>query len=102
MIYPSVIRFSLEDSDRLNILQTDLNTKVNEMAIKFVIGEESFDNWDQYLDALKRLGSEEYAWKLQRAYDIFMRERVICRASLSLLWPEGNNSLPAFSFKGVL
>lgn len=72
MIYPSVIRFSLEDSDRLNILQTDLNTKVNEMAIKFVIGEESFDNWDQYLDALKRLGSEEYAWKLQRAYDIFM------------------------------
>jgi putative aldouronate transport system substrate-binding protein len=56
---PTTIRYDQKDTERLTFLTTDINNYVKQMIAKFVVGEESFDKWDNYLDTLKKMNVDE-------------------------------------------
>lgn len=59
-----------EEKERFSVISTELNTYVDEMLIKFVIGTEDIDTkWDSYLADCKKFGLEEAVAIQQAAYD---------------------------------
>ncbi|MZQ86249.1 extracellular solute-binding protein [Paenibacillus sp. 5J-6] len=48
---------------------TDLTSYVTQMEAKFIIGQESLDGWDKYVETLKKMGSDRYREIYQGAYD---------------------------------
>ena len=58
-----------EEQERLKILANDIETYTTQMEAKFVIGQESFDNWDSYINTLKEMGLEELIKIKQAAYE---------------------------------
>ena len=73
MMYPYAIRFADEDYDKMSIYATDLKTYVEQMQAKFIVGEESFDKWDDYLTSLGKMKKDEFVEILQKYYDEFNR-----------------------------
>jgi len=64
---------SSEDSNRLASIMNEVNTYVDEMFLRFIIGQESIDNFDLYIDTLKKIGIEEAIAIQQKALDAFNR-----------------------------
>ncbi len=60
--------YSQEQSDILN----EAYTYVDEMILKFIMGVESFDNYDAYLDTLRDIGIERAIEIQQITYDAAM------------------------------
>ncbi|MCR2804704.1 extracellular solute-binding protein [Paenibacillus soyae] len=60
---------SEEEESRANILKNDLMNYIAQMEAKFVLGKESFDNWDAYVSTLKKMNVDEYVEIYQKAYD---------------------------------
>ena len=46
-----------------------ISTYVKEMALKFITGEESLDNWDTYLKTVEEYGIKDVLETYQAAYD---------------------------------
>lgn len=61
--------FTADEQSELTGIQTDIHTYVDEMRDKFIAGNESFDNWDQYVANLQKMGSERYLAIYQSAAD---------------------------------
>lgn len=62
----------LFDSDtqaRVNEIRTDLDVYVSECQAKFITGEMSFDEWDNYCATLESLGIDELVACYQAYYD---------------------------------
>lgn len=62
---PEVVwgKFNFDDEQyrRLSILQTDIDTYVQEMRAKFITGDADIDaDWENYISTLNRMGLEEY------------------------------------------
>ena len=49
--------------------KTDLETYMNELATKLVMGERSFEDWDTYLKEMQALGLDEILAVLQARYE---------------------------------
>ncbi|WP_375533103.1 hypothetical protein [Paenibacillus terreus] len=60
------VSISVEDSSRYSSIMTDVNTFKDEMILKFIMGTEPLDNFDNYVEMLKGLGIEE-AIQIQQA-----------------------------------
>ena len=60
-----------EESEDIQFYQTDIDTYVAEMQIKFITGAESLDNFDSYLEKLAALGVEDVLAIKQAQYDRF-------------------------------
>lgn len=65
--------FTADEQSELTGIQTDINTYVDEMRDKFIAGNESFDNWDQYVANLQKMGSERYLAIYQSAADRYTK-----------------------------
>lgn len=50
------LNFTKEENDKINPPTTTLNTYFDEMCDKFITGKESFDNWDKFMEQLKKSG----------------------------------------------
>ncbi|ACX66959.1 MULTISPECIES: extracellular solute-binding protein [Bacillales] len=61
--------FTADEQSELTGIQTDIHTYVDEMRDKFIAGNESFDNWDQYVANLQKMGAERYLSIYQSAAD---------------------------------
>lgn len=61
--------YTSEEMKILNSLGTDIEKYVNEMKDKFIEGQNSFDEWDQYVDTIEKMGLEEYMGIQQDAYE---------------------------------
>ena len=53
---------------------TDINTYVDEMTLKFITGTASLDDYDAYLEQLKKMGMEEAIEITQTQYEAFMNK----------------------------
>jgi putative aldouronate transport system substrate-binding protein len=53
------ITIAKEDSSRYASIMNDINTYKSEMIVKFIMGEESLDKFDDYVKTLKGMGIEE-------------------------------------------
>ncbi|NSW89072.1 MAG: extracellular solute-binding protein [Firmicutes bacterium] len=72
-IYPNTVRFTQEQAERMNFLKNDINTYVEQMIAKFIIGEEPLDKWDNYVNTVKSMGLDELTKIMQDAYDKWNR-----------------------------
>lgn len=63
--------FTADEQIRYNELRADIDTYVAEMTDKFIMGVESLDTFDSYLDTLKNMGVDEMVQIYQTAYDRF-------------------------------
>lgn len=68
--YPNVY-LQEERLNRAIELQTPIEDYIATMEAKFIVGDESLDDFDRYLDQLKALGVEEYIEIYQETYDGF-------------------------------
>lgn len=58
-----------DDMSEYTSLNSDLNTYIQEMLVKFVKGTESLDDFDDYLATLKKMGMDRVIEIQQKAYD---------------------------------
>lgn len=64
-IWPSILHTE-EENKKLQGFGADIEKYVEEMRDKFIAGEQSFDNWDKYVQELEKMGLDEYV-KLKQA-----------------------------------
>ena len=57
------------DQERINAISQDLVRYRDEAVTRFIIGEWSFDRWDEYCRTLERIGLRDLQAIYQRAYD---------------------------------
>ncbi len=67
--WPSSIKFSAEENDELSLIRADLDTYLKQMVSKFIVGEESLDNFDAFVAGCKSRGLDRYLQIYQTAYD---------------------------------
>lgn len=67
--FPSTY-FSVEQTDRITELSTDINKYINEMVAGFVVGTYDVDaKWDEFQATLTQMGVEELVEIYQESYD---------------------------------
>ena len=70
--YLPSLSYTEEESARYTDLATAIDTYLQPMALKFITGEESLDNFDAFVNEMNKLGLEECLEIQQAAYDRFM------------------------------
>ena len=64
---------ALESASRLSELRTDISNTVAMYKANWVMGVSDIDaEWDGYINALKKMGIEEYVSIIQAEYDQFL------------------------------
>lgn len=60
------VSIAVEDSSQFASIMTDVNTYKDEMILKFIMGAESLDNFDKFVETIKSLGIDK-ATEIQQA-----------------------------------
>ena len=68
VIYGAPI-FDKETNETILPIKADIDKFVEESVAKFIIGELSFDAWDDYVKTLKQMGIDQLEAAYQKAYD---------------------------------
>ena len=56
-----------DESEEIISLQSDIDTYSSEMILKFIKGDEPLENYDNFVEQLKKMGAERYLEILQNA-----------------------------------
>ena len=56
---PELVTPTAEESETQTGIMGDIETYVKEMTLKFITGQESLDNWDQYCDYIQGLDLQD-------------------------------------------
>lgn len=70
--FPTGVTFTTDESNELDELVSAISTYVSEMAVKYITGEESLDNFDDFLEQLDAMGLQRVLEIYQEAYDRFL------------------------------
>ena len=71
--YPSrAVSRTDEEAVVYSDVYTPISSYISEMALKFILGEESLDNFDAYVAKLKEMGIEDVLKVQQAAYDRYL------------------------------
>jgi len=68
--YPSILS-TAEEAQQLTALMTDIDTYRDEMITKFILGQESLDQWNSFVESLQSMGMDEVLKIKQQQYDRF-------------------------------
>lgn len=69
-MYPNVL-FPAEDMQRLAVLQTDINSHITKTQAQWIIDGNYDGQWDSYVQALKKMGSDELIEIYQKNMDAY-------------------------------
>lgn len=74
---PSEVKGTLtaEESARIASKETEINTYVDEMFIKFVLGQEPIDNFDKFVAQIGRMGLSDILQTKQAMHDRYMNTK---------------------------
>ncbi|MDF2923695.1 MAG: transporter substrate-binding protein [Paenibacillaceae bacterium] len=61
--------FTDKEAERINVISVDLNTFVEQLEAKIVVGQESVDNWETHANRMRTMGADELVSIYQTAYD---------------------------------
>jgi putative aldouronate transport system substrate-binding protein len=67
------LTFTSEESRKIADLGTSISSRVDEMAIKFIMGQVPFSDWDKYVKEINDLGVQEVVKINQTAYDRYLK-----------------------------
>jgi len=63
------LNYTLEESDKVSAILTDIQTYVDEMTAGFITGKQDFSKWDDYKKTLDKMQLQDYLKTAQGAYD---------------------------------
>jgi putative aldouronate transport system substrate-binding protein len=66
--FPQVY-FTADEQQQLDTVTTDLFTYLDQMEAKFITGNESLDNWNTYVQTVKKMNVDKMVQIYQAAYD---------------------------------
>lgn len=66
--------FSQEDDEVRRQIMADIDTYVDEMTTKFILGLEPLSKWDTYVDQVKKMGIDKVLEIYQKAYDAWLNK----------------------------
>ncbi len=66
-IWP-IFSYTEEESEEASVIRTDISSYVNTMRASFVTGEASFDDWDQYVEQIDKMGAPKLLEIVNNAY----------------------------------
>lgn len=64
--------FLVEESEIMSTVGNDIEEFVTESQAKFITGRDSFDEWDNYVETLNRMGLDQYMDIYNAAYERYM------------------------------
>lgn len=67
--YPANVRYTEAEYERASLLETDINSYVEQMIAKFLIGDEPIDNFDKFVSTLESMNLNELLKIKQDVYD---------------------------------
>ncbi len=68
-------KLTVEESEEYNSLASDIATAVSEQCLRFVTGERSLDEYDDFIDDLNSMGMERLTELKQAAYDRYLAQQ---------------------------
>lgn len=71
-LMPTVL-LTEEENSELAVIQSDIDSFVESEELKFITGVKSMDEFDSYVDSLKKMNVERYIEIYQAAYDRYMQ-----------------------------
>ena len=71
-LYPTGVSLTTDESSELSAIENAINTYASEMALKFLTGEESLDNFDSFVETMNEMGLPRVLEIRQAAYDRFL------------------------------
>ncbi len=71
-LYPVGASMTTEESNEYGSIASSINTYVEEMSLKFMMGEESLDKYDEFVNTLVSMGVDRMLEIKQAAYDRFL------------------------------
>lgn len=71
-LYLPNVPLNAEQQEIKSSVMNEVNTYVNEMMLKFIIGSESFDNWDTYVQNVWGLGLQDVIDVEAAAYETYL------------------------------
>ncbi|PQP89903.1 ABC transporter substrate-binding protein, partial [Paenibacillus sp. AR247] len=66
--------YTPEETEVMSSIGKDIEDYTTEMEAKFINGSASFDQWDGYVNNLKKMGLDQYMSVYQAAYDRYQAE----------------------------
>ena len=61
-----------EETNEYNAIYTDIDTYVDENVVKFIVGDKSFDEYDDFINTLKQMDIEKLLELSQTVYDRYL------------------------------
>lgn len=71
---PGAYTLNADESDQVNVKYPDIKTYVSEMVLKYIVGNESLDNFDTYTQTVKDNGIGDVIAVRQAAYERYLIE----------------------------
>lgn len=68
-------KMTVEESEEYNSLATDIATAVSEQTLRFVTGERSLDEYDEFLADMEAMGLSQMVALKQAAYDRYLENQ---------------------------
>ena len=65
------LRSAVEHATEYSSIMTEVNTYLDQMVLKFIMGTESLDNFDAFVDEMKNLGIEQAIEYQQMGLDLY-------------------------------
>ena len=72
--FPNGVTLNADEKEVYSDLYPEIKSYVEEMTVKFIMGLESFDNYDNFLATLNSLGAQDLVAVYQSAYDRYANE----------------------------
>ncbi|MEK3890037.1 extracellular solute-binding protein [Bacillus sp. FSL K6-3431] len=64
-----LVYLTKEEQKKINTIEVDLQSYVEQMEAKFITGVEPLSNWDKYVQTIQKMNIDEYIKIYQDAYD---------------------------------
>ncbi|MCU6792526.1 extracellular solute-binding protein [Paenibacillus sp. WQ 127069] len=71
--YPSTVYSTLEEADKLKVLDLDIDSYVSEMEVKWIVRGGIDEEWDNYIKEINNMGLKDKLKIHQGIYDRYMK-----------------------------
>lgn len=69
---PKGVTLNTEEQEEYSLLSTDISTYISEHIIRYIVGDESFDTWDAFVQQINDMGGDRCRELYQAAYDRYL------------------------------
>lgn len=72
---PRGVTLTTEEQEEYSVIGTDISTFISEHIIRYIVGDESFDTWDDFVTQIEDMGGDRCRELYQGAYDRYLADK---------------------------